>query len=52
MLEYVNDEGHKIQDQHARMKCFPTPCIEYYAKENKMSVLDYYKRSYDNKHIN
>ena len=40
LLEYVddNDKEHKIQDDLARMKGFPTPCIEHYAKENKMSV--------------
>ena len=32
MLEYVNDEGNKIHDQHVRMKGVPTSCIDYYAK--------------------
>ena len=31
----VNDKEQKIRDNLARMKGFPTPCIEYYAKENK-----------------
>ena len=44
ILEYVND-------QHVRMKGFPTPCIEHYAKEKTMPVLDAYKELYDNKSI-
>ena len=46
ILEYVNDEGDKIHDQHVRMKGFPTSCIEYYAKVNKISVLGVYKQEY------
>ena len=40
LLGYVddNDEEHKVHDDLARMKGFPTSCIEYYAKENKLSV--------------
>ena len=33
------------------MKGFPTSCIEYYAKENQMSVLDVYKDLCENKSI-
>ena len=53
-LEYVddNDKSHKVHDEHVRMNGFPTSCTEYYAKENKMSVLDVYKALYDNKYIN
>ena len=51
MLEYVNDKGHKIHDQHVIMKGFPTSCIEHHAKEKEMSVLDVYKELYDNKSI-
>ena len=40
ILEYANDEGDKIHDQHVGMKGFPTSCIEYYAKINKISVSD------------
>ena len=43
ILKYVNDEGDKIHDQHVIMKGFPTSCIEYYAKINKISVLYVYK---------
>ena len=52
-LEYVddNDKEHKIQDDLARVKGFPTSCIEYYAKENGMSVLYVYKDLYDDKSI-
>ena len=41
LLEYVDDNNkeHNIQDDLARMNGFPTPCIVYYAKETKMSVL-------------
>ena len=53
LLEYVddNDKEHKINDDLARMKSFPTSCIEYYVKENKTSVSDVYKELYDNKYI-
>ena len=51
VLEYVNDEGDKIHDQHVRMKGFPTSCIEYYAKINNISVLDVYKKLYKNESI-
>ena len=51
ILEYVNDEGDKIHDQHVRMKGFPTSCIEYYAKINKISVLHVYKKLYNNEPI-
>ena len=52
LLGYVddNDEEHKVHDDLARMKGFPTPCIGYYAKD-KMSVLDVYRNLYDNKSI-
>ena len=53
LLEYVddNDKEHEIHDDLARMKGFPTSCIEYYAKGNKMLVLDVYKDLYGNKSI-
>ena len=51
ILEYGNDEGHEIHDQHARMKGFPASCIGYSAKENELSVLDVYKRCYNNNPI-
>ena len=46
ILEYVNDEGHKIHDQHVRMNGFPASCIGYYAKDNNMSVLGVCKETY------
>ena len=50
LFEYVddNDKEHNIQDDFARMKGFPTPCIGHYANENEMSVLYVYKHLYDN----
>ena len=33
------------------MNGFPTSCIEYYAKANKMTVSDVYKELYDDKSI-
>ena len=51
VLEYVNDEGDKIHDQHVRMKGFPTSCIEYYAKINNIRVLDVYRKLYKNESI-
>ena len=40
-----------IHDQHVRMNCFLTSCIEYYAKYNNMSVLYVYQEFYDNKPV-
>ena len=51
ILEYVNDEGNTTHGQHVRMKGFPTSCIEYFAKENKMTVLYVYNELCDNKSI-
>ena len=51
ILEYVNDEGDKIHDQHVKMKGFPTSCIEYYTKINKISVFDVGKIIYNNEYV-
>ena len=51
MLEYVNDEGGKIHDQHIRMKGIPTFCIEYYAKIHNISVLGLYSELFDSRSI-
>ena len=51
ILEYVNDEGDNIHDQHVRMKRFPTSCNEYYAKINKISVSDVYEKLYKKESI-
>ena len=51
LLEYVDDNDHQIHDGLARMKGFPTPCIQHYATRNKMSVSDVYKELHNNKSI-
>ena len=50
ILEYVDNGGNKINDEHIRMKGIPTPCINYYAEQN-ISALDVYKQLFDNKTI-
>ena len=51
MLGRTNKTGNTINSQHVRMKCIPTPCIQYYAKQNEISVLDVYKELCTNKSI-
>ena len=51
MLEYVNDEGDTIHDQHIIMKGIPTAWIKYYAEQHNLTVLDLYKKLYDNNTI-
>ena len=43
ILESTDKYGHIINAEHIRMKGIPTPCVKYYAKHTKMSVLDLYK---------
>ena len=43
ILESTDKDGNTINAEHIRMKGIPTPCIKYYAKQNKMSVFDLYK---------
>ena len=51
ILEYVENAGNKINDEHIRMKGIPTSCIKYYAEQNNISVLYVYKQMFDNKTI-
>ena len=40
-----------ITSEHIRMRGIPTPCITYYAKQNNITVLDVYKKLYNNEEI-
>ena len=51
ILESTDENCNKINCEHVRMKGIPTPCIQYYAENNIISVLDVYKQFYDNKPI-
>ena len=51
ILEPTDKDGMTIHSEHIRMKGIPTPCIEYYAEQHNMSVLDLLKQLYDNKTI-
>ena len=50
LSEYVdgNDKEHEIHDDLARMKSFPTSCIEYHAIIKCQYYVDVYKDLYDN----
>ena len=41
----------KINDNLIRLKGIPTSCIEYHAEQENISVLDSYKRFYNNETI-
>ena len=49
ILESTDKDGNIINSEHIRMRGIPTPCIKYYAKQNKKSVLDVYKDLYTSK---
>ena len=51
VLQSTDKQGNTIKSHHIRMKGIPTPCIKYYAEQNNISVLDVYKKLYDNKYI-
>ena len=44
ILESTDKDGNTINTGHIIMQGIPTPCVKYYAKQNKMSVLDLYKK--------
>ena len=48
ILEPTDKDGTTINSEHIRMKGIPTPCIKYYAEQHKITVLDIYKKLYNN----
>ena len=51
MLEPIDKDGNAINSEHIIMKGIPTPCIKYYAQQKGITVLDVYKRLFNNKTI-
>jgi len=51
ILESTDKDGNTINSEHIRMKGIPTSCIQYYAEQHNISVLDLFKQLYDNKTI-
>ena len=51
ILESTDKDGKTINSEHIRMKGIPTPCIEYYAEQHNITVLDIYKKLYNNEVI-
>ena len=51
ILESTDKDGKTINSEHIRMKGIPTSCIQYYADQHNISVLDVFKQLYDNKTI-
>ena len=48
ILESTDKNGNIINSEHVRMKGIPTECIQYYAEQNNITILDVYKQLYDN----
>ena len=51
ILEPTDKDGNTINSEHIRMKGIPTSCIKYYAEQHNMSVLELFKKLYDNNTI-
>ena len=51
ILESTDKDGKTINSEHIRMKGIPTSCIKYYAEQHNISVLDIYKKLYNNEVI-
>ena len=51
ILESTDKGGDTINSEHIRMKGIPTSCIQYYAEQHDISVLDLFKQLYGNKTI-
>ena len=51
MLESTDKDGKTINSEHIRMNGIPTTCIHYCAEQHKISVLDMYKKLYNNEII-
>ena len=50
-LEPPDKDGKTINSEHIRMKGIPTPCTKYFAEQHNISVLDTYKKLYNNEAI-
>ena len=50
-LESTDKDGNTINSEHIRMKGIPTSCIQYYAEQHNIIVLDLFKQLYGNKTI-
>ena len=48
ILESTDKDGKTINSEHIIMKDIPTTCIQYYAEQHNIIVLDIYKKSYNN----
>ena len=51
ILESTDKDGNTINSEHIRMKGIPTSCIQHYAEQHNITVLDLFKQLYDNKTI-
>ena len=51
ILESPDKDGNTINSEHIIMKGIPPSCIQYYATQNNIIVLDVYKQLYDNETI-
>ena len=47
-LEPTDKDGKTINSEHIKMKGIPTPCMQYYAEQHNMPVLDVHKKLFDN----
>ena len=50
-FESTGKHGKAISSEHIRMKGIPTSCIQYHAQQHNISVLDMYKKLYNNEVI-
>ena len=51
ILESTDKGGKTTNSPHIRMKGIPAPCIQYYAEQHIITVLDIYKKLYNNEVI-
>ena len=49
--EPTDKDGKTTNSEHIRMKGIPTPCIKYYAEQHNITVLDTYKKLYNDEVI-
>ena len=48
ILESTDKHDKTINSENTRMNGKPTPCVQYYAEQHNISVLDMYKKLYKN----
>ena len=51
ILASTDKDGKTIYSKLIRLKGRPTSCIKYYAEQNNMSVLDVYKKLFNNETV-